>query len=287
MVREILICTISLVLAPTVLAQSLAYEGFDYTVGQSINTQTGGTGWANAWSTSSAANFTSFAGSTSDPTGTLLTSGNQIRTSGTASFYETSRTTSLDLRSAPNSSVWISFTARRIDPFATTTYGGLVIGNEVGSAGSNTGRLFVGDPGGANTWALERGGGGVFSYSNHAVTANPSLLVVNIQFQDNGAETILLYANRPPGGDAPASVDAFLGSLDLNPSNGAVTNLSLWFSGAVYQFDEIRIGHSYAEVTPIPEPGAILSIAVGLLTTGAWVRRFTSRKVRHATATAR
>jgi MYXO-CTERM domain-containing protein len=290
MIRLLLVCVTALVLASAVRAQTFAYEGFDYATSQSINGLGGGTGWATAWSTTTTTSFVSYTGSTSDPTGTLITSGNQVRTVGTTTFHELSRSTAVDLRTAPNSSLWISLTARRIDPFSSPTYGGLVIGNEVGSSAANTGRLFVGDPGGADTWAIERaGGGGPGQVSNHSVVNGAAtLLVVNIQFQDNGPETVSLYVNRAPGGGTPPSVDAFLSNLDLNPSNGPVTNVSLWFAGSIYQFDEIRIGTSYADVTPTPEPGALLVVAAGVLSVGAWRRRRSlSRSGVHAPSTAR
>lgn len=259
---RILLAAFVLAVAPAVsVAQPFVYEGFSYPAGQSINGMNGGTGWANEWSTSSPNQFTVFSGSTSDPTGRLLTSGNQIRTSGSGTTHHSmTRTTAVDLRAASSSSLWIGFTIQRIDPFSSPTYGGLVIGNEVGSAANNTGRLFIGDPGGSDLWSLERAGGGVGQFSNHSATNAPNLLVVHIQFQDNGPETVRLYVNRPPGGGTPASADAFL-SLDLNPSNGPVTIAEFWSSGSIYQFDELRFGTSYAEVTPVPEPATLLGIA--------------------------
>src|SRR5687768_141431 len=69
----ILLATIS----AATTARAAAYEGFDYPVRTAPATWTGGTGFASGWSTSNGLP-TVAAGSLSDPTGTLATSGNRI-----------------------------------------------------------------------------------------------------------------------------------------------------------------------------------------------------------------
>ena len=265
-------------------AQLVGYEGFDYSTGSGLNGLNGGLGWSAApvgtWSTSSPT-FTIASGSLVPPApaNTLTTTGNRLTLPQTAPFTTATRTFGSDLRSlSGDSAVWISFVITRTASATTGSYGGLVIGNEAGS-GSTSGRLFIGDSGAASpaadTWSLERAGGGTLVSSNFSVSTFPTvLLAVRIQFQP-GADSVQLYVNRPPGGGTPASVDAFLGNLDLNPSNGAVTDFGFWYGGdGGYQIDEIRIGLTYADVTLVPEPGLLL-VTLGITALG--IRRFRRR----------
>ena len=254
---------------PTARAQVVGYEGFDYSTGSGVNGLNGGIGWSatptGAWSTASPA-FAITSGSLIPPApaNSLATTGNRLTLPQTNPFTTATRTFGTDLRSLSGSSeVWISFVMTRTASATTGSYGGLVIGNEAGS-GSTTGRLFIGDSGAASpaadTWSLERAGGGVLSNSNFSVSTFPTvLLAARIQFQ-TGADSVQLYVNRPPGGGTPASVDAALVNLDLNPSNGAVTDVGIWYGGdGGYEIDEIRIGLTYADVTPVPEPGLLIA----------------------------
>jgi hypothetical protein len=258
-----------------VAAQSVAYEGFNYSVGSGLNAQSGGAGWGNAWNTN-ASTFTVASGSVSNPQNTLATSGNRLDLAPTGSFTTAGRSLSTDLTGVNGGSVWLSFTITRTST-VSGGYGGIVIGNDAGSS-ATTGRLFVGNPGSFDNWSLERAGGGVVSNSNFTVTQNPTaLLVVNIQFNPNGAETILLYVNRTPGGSAPGTPDASLTNLDINPTpaNPSVTDLGVWYQSSGYQIDEIRVGTSYADVTPVPEPALVLAVAAG------GVGLFTALRRRH------
>lgn len=265
-------------------AQLVGYDGFDYSTGSGLNGLNGGFGWsaapAGTWSTTSPS-FSIDSGSLVPPVpaSSLATTGNRLTLSRTAPFTTAARTFGTDLRTLSGTSdVWISFVITRTASATTGSYGGLVIGNEAGS-GSTSGRLFIGDSGAASpaadTWSLERAGGGVLGNSNFSVSTFPTvMLAAHIQFQ-SGADSVQLYVNRPPGGGTPASVDALLSNLDLNPSNGVVTDFAVWYGGdGGYQIDEIRIGLTYADVTPVPEPGVLLA-TVGITALG--IRRLRRR----------
>jgi hypothetical protein len=281
MCRTALGLVLVLLTASVARAQLVGYEGFDYSTGSGLNGLNGGLGWsttpAGTWSTASPS-FSISAGSLTPPAPAdlLSTTGNRLTLSRTAPFTTAARTFGTDLRTLSGTSeVWISFVITRTASATTGSYGGLVIGNEAGS-GSTSGRLFIGDSGAtspaADTWSLERAGGGVLGSSNFNVSTFPTvMLAARIQFQ-SGADSVQLYVNRPPGGGTPASVDAILSNLDINPSNGAVTDFGIWYGGdGGYQIDEIRIGLTYADVTPVPEPSLII-VTLGITLLG--IRRF-------------
>lgn len=273
-----------LVTVPSARAQLVGYDGFDYSTGSGLNGLNGGLGWsatpAGAWFTASSS-FSIAAGSLIPPApaSSLAMTGNRLALAPSAPFTTASRTFGSDLRTLSGTSdVWISFVITRTASATTGSFGGLVIGNEAGS-GSASGRLFIGDSGAASpaadSWSLERAGGGVLANSNYLISNTPTaLLVARIQFQP-GPDNVQLYVNRPPGGGTPISNDAFLGSLDINPSNGSVTDFGVWYGGdGGYQIDEIRIGLTYADVTPVPEPG-LLIITLGVAVVGmCQVRRW-------------
>jgi hypothetical protein len=266
MFRSLITLLIACAVPTGVLAQWTAYEGFDYPVGSALNGLSGGTGWANNWSTGSPS-LTVASGSITPPSpaNTLFTTGNRLDVPVTGSFTTASRTLSTNLAAVNGGDVWLSFVVTRTadTPSGSSLFGGVVIGNDAGSG--NSGRLFIGDPVSASdVWALQRAGGGATGQSNFVVSDHPTaLLVVHIVFNAGGADTVALYVNRAPGGGTPPSADAFLPTLDINPGGGAVTDLGVWYQGYGYQIDEIRIGTSYADVTPVPEPGLVLVVASG------------------------
>jgi hypothetical protein len=270
-----------LLTASVARAQLVGYEGFDYSTGSGLNGLNGGLGWsanpAGTWSTASPS-FAIDSGSLVPPTpaSSLETTGNRLTLSRTVPFTTAARTFGTDLRTLSGTSeVWISFVITRTAAATSGSYGGLVIGNEAGSD-NTSGRLFIGDSGAASpaadSWSLERAGGGTLAVSNHLIDNMPTaLLVARIEFR-SGPDPVQLYVNQPPGGGTPESVSAFLGNLDINPSNGAVTDFGIWYGGdGGYQIDEIRIGHSYADVTPVPEPGLVIVTLGGML---LGIRRF-------------
>ena len=256
-------------------AQLVGYEGFDYTPGTSLSALNGGTGWERGWATG-AQSMTIGTNSLTPPSpaNTLATSGQHLSLPATTNFTTADRRLTQDLRTIGGGSVWVSFVITRLPDAPAGSYGGLVIGNEAGTA-NNSGRLFIGDAGsGSDTWALERATGGAIGVSNHTIATVPTaLLVANIQFGTT-TDTIALYVNRPPGGGTPQSVDAFLSNFDINPSGGVVNDFAVWYGGdGGYRIDEIRIGASYADVTPVPEPTGMLALGAVAAGLGCAYRR--------------
>jgi hypothetical protein len=72
------------------------------------------------------------------------------------------------------------------------------------------------------------------------------LLVVKLEFNFGGPENFRLYVNPTPGNPEPVTPDAVI-TNDIGSQNGLAMNMG---NGAVASFDEIRLGNTFASVTP-------------------------------------
>ena len=236
-------------------AALLAYESFDYAP---INTQlqgrTGGTGFTGSWAlggfnASLSSNFTVQPGSLSY--GPLLTDGERASSVPTQSISGITRSlqSPLGTPTAPTT----RYTSFLVRPEGTLGAGvfngffGLVLENPIEP------ELYIGKPGGGNLnqFVLEqRGGGGQIASGSPLVVGQTSLLVLKTQL-GSGIDTATLYINPPLGGSEPPA-----GLVITNADFGQVPALSLYSTGA-FSMDELRIGHTFADVTPVPEPGAV------------------------------
>jgi hypothetical protein len=106
--------------------------------------------------------------------------------------------------------------------------------------------LFVGKPGGGavHEWVIEsRGGGGQLSSGVPVVIGQTAFFVVKADFLA-GADHFTLYVNPTPGEGEPAT-----GIVKSDQDLGAITRVGIYSTGA-FDVDEIRIGATYAAVTP-------------------------------------
>jgi hypothetical protein len=125
--------------------------------------------------------------------------------------------------------------------------------------------LFVGKPGGGaiGNYVIEDRGGSGQSVSNFLATPNQTvLLVLKAEFNPGGAanDRFSLWVNPTPGGPEPGSFS----TIKNNSNLGSVTGLTIYSTGA-FSIDELRVGDTFADVTPVPEPGAALAAGAGFL----------------------
>ena len=119
--------------------------------------------------------------------------------------------------------------------------------------------VFVGKPGGGavGNYVMEnRGGGGQVASSVPVVAGEPVFMVLKAEYTPS-VDRFTLYINPAPGGPEPTS------GLVKTVNAGPLSALQIYSTGA-FSFDEPRVGESYADVTPIPEPSAWSLAAVAL-----------------------
>jgi hypothetical protein len=264
------------VLAPcTGQATLITYEGFPYTVsstntlyGQPSNGTQASNGWDNVtWGEfiDGASNYTFLAGSLSDPSGKLVTSGNSVHaaTTGTnEAFGGRYNVYTSPIGSLGNCGGGPTAGCTNANP---TYYSILIrpdnLGLSNGTAffdilgeghsgileGSSSNDLFAGYLFGGGYWGLQHGSTQVLS-SVSVVSNQTVLLVVRGDYAPAGSNsTFLLYINPTPGAPEPATPNATYSFTQTNQQNGVALSVQ---NGAAATFDEIRVGTNYADVTP-------------------------------------
>jgi hypothetical protein len=236
------------------LATPIASESFDYTDGSALAGQNGGSGWSGAWT------------ATGTGTGPSITSpgmsSSTVNTSGLKASVPNTNIGALRIPSsspdADGSTVYLSFLAKNTSG-QNTGYTGLSLfnsGNEV---------LFLGKPNGAATWGIDTKGTPAGTTLSNTSDLNPTLLVYRIDFGSGtspGNERIQLYVN-PTGPTEPATADATV----ADKGNFIWDRIRLQAGGGTTaDWDELRIGTTYADVVPEPATAGLLAIAgCGLL----------------------
>lgn len=227
------------VLGQTTWAQSV-YEGFNLTF-PLYNT---GTGLAASWQPGGfnafAAGYT--AGEPSLAFNGLLTSPGHVSGAAFNSINGAIRNL-LQPLGADGTTAYLSVLLKprgTLDDGIFNGFFGLTLGGSLGN------ELFVGKPGGGanDEWVIEhRGGFGQVASGVPTVVDQTALLVVRADFRA-GNDVFTLYVNPQPGGSEPVS-NAIKTDLDL----GTVSRIGIYSTGA-FDLDEIRIGGTFASVTP-------------------------------------
>ena len=221
-------------------AAPLAYEGFSLTFPQ-YNT---GSGFNGAWQQGGFNVFASGYGAsdTSLSFGALRTSGGRVTSPAFTGINGAVRNLAQAL-GADNTTTYLSVVLRPEGTLNGGVFNGFFGVTLNGSLGNE---LFVGKPGALATseYVLEnRGGFGQVSSGVPTVVGQTALLVVRADFLA-GNDLFTLYVNPAPGAPEPT---AGVTKADLNL--GSVSRLGIYSTGA-FSVDEIRLGASYADVTP-------------------------------------
>lgn len=266
-------CVVLAMAAGSVAANPILYEGFNYAPGQNLNMLNGGTGFAGSWQAAQP-DYTIQSGSIAY--GALETSGNR------ASFSESNEATSQADRTlvgsglgADGTTEWLSFLMQP----GTIVDGGLMefgIENmEVGMTGQNDGFYAV-------------GAGNMIENSTVPIVAGQPVFV-SIEFQfnanSNGQDTATVYFDPTPGLAAPDVT----GTVWTENFSSSIAGFAIdGAEGQTSNFDELRLGNSYADVSPVsglvatPEPSFIWMSGIGMACLFGWnalVKR--RRRARH------
>ena len=284
-------CAGVLAVSLPVRATLLVHEDFNYTAGANgLNSQNGGTGYGGGYTSNNNADVVAGSLSYTDANSNqLVTSGNRAfmdsTTVGNPDGTAVSIAPNRNLNTAPFAALtgplYVSFVGQQtagdlrdvtVSLFAATngTYGTaerLSIGHGNPSTSAHT-------DGDAHWGAYATAVGQQGAYSNVLAT-NLSLIVVRVDLNVNGAlDQFRVYVN-PLLGTEPvtasaesAAFDFLTGFNEINRvrmraggSSNSTTGLNL--GASQLEVDEIRIGTTYADVTPIvPEPSAAVLLGV-------------------------
>ena len=226
----------------------IAYEPFDYPVNTALTGQGGGGGFSGAWEPGgfNARNsdvFTMQPGALSFSN--LAVSGaNHLAIAapaeGDSAIGGVGRSLSADL-AVPGNVYYLSFLYR---PDGLGGYGSVVVGSGQGR------ELSIGRSSSSPQFHISQRGGTGRVYSDQEATVGQTVfIVVKMEFME-GPDRFTLYLNPSPGQPEPAEGMAKQ-DLDLTEA----PRLFL-YSRSAWSVDEIRIGKTWAEVTPAQKPGA-------------------------------
>ena len=242
-------------LCAATFARASVYEGFEYAAGTPVGGLTGGTGFRSSrWGESNGVAVVR-PGSLTDPTGTLLTTGNHIE--GTSAYFPSRQIS--DRPGADGGEWWVSFLMRRTGPPTGWIYSGLRLQTD-----GTPGTFFIGgnriNP--ENDSAFTIGRLDAPPLSTEPFESGRDYFVV-ARFQvGEGNDAATLWVNPPPGTTVPAGGITYTGG-DFGLNYPVLGFDAFVMPGTVTSFDELRAGTSYAEVAPVvPEPAGL---AVGAL----------------------
>ncbi len=259
----------SVLLAAVVLASSFAhaalvsYDGFAYTPTGPLTLDglpNDGTQASNGWDNVTWGQFLGGAtgyivtnGSLTDPTTTLFARSNSVFTTGgfAGRFF-----TPPANWATPGIPMYFSILIQPANTPATNHYYGLQILSNGGNTGSGH-DLFVGKNGSGLNWGLEYSTNSIVgsttntvfvdAYSSTPAASNQTvLLVVRIDFNFGSPDVFSLYVNPTPGSAEPVVASAII-TNDIGTQNGLALNSG---NGGQAFFDEIRLGGTFASVTP-------------------------------------
>lgn len=229
----------------------LAYEGFAYEPpGLALAGADGGEGFVGGWQQSIAGVDVVRIGEDSLQFAGLATSGGHARL-GSATDANLARALAVPL-GVNGTTRYVSFLLRPDGQIIDFGWFGVTLG-------STFTQLFAGKRGTANDYAIEGRGGFVPVSSGVQVESGvTALLVLRIEVGD-GPDRVTLYVNPVPGDPEPA-----VGTVhDLEIADG--DELSIFAGASAFSIDEIRVGTTFAAVTPVPEPSGAAAAAVAAL----------------------
>lgn len=232
--------TIAMTVAIRPASAQVVYDGFQLTF-PDYDTGTGLSGaWEQGGFNAFAAGYTtseislSFRG--------LETSGGQIAGAAFTRINGSIRNLAQSL-GADNTTVYLAFLLRPLGTLNDGVFNGFF---GVTLAGGPANELFVGKPGGGavEEYVIEhRGGFGQVSSGMSMAVGQTAFLVVRADFLP-GNDMFTLYTNPVPGDPEPTN-----GAVKADLNLGVVSRLGIYSTGA-FAVDEIRIGTTYADVTP-------------------------------------
>jgi hypothetical protein len=227
-----------------------AYDGFAYPAPGGLNTQNGGSGFNGAWTAwAGLANPALASGSLTYSSGsTLVTAGNKV---APAAASRSTRNFSIPLATA-NSTLWLSYRINQTGTGALpTNHAGFSL--FTGNNGTGTEILFGAGSNWTNWGMLISTGGSATKAGSVTAADRNGLLLYKCVFTASTV-TISMWVNP---GFVEGSLGAAHATLPASSFTGTLASLRLstGTNSVNYQFDEFRIGNSFASVMPAATGG--------------------------------
>jgi hypothetical protein len=227
-------------------AALIAYEPFDYAAGEALVNQTNGFGFAEPWLpggfNARISDVFKVTPGALEYHGLAMKGTNHLRVEaplpGLTAIAGVGRLLATNLAAA-DGTFYLSFLHR---PDGEEEYSAVVLGTGSGA------ELSVGKSGTVKQYHVSQRGGVNRIYSGvEPVVGKTVLLVVKMEFRE-GPERFTLYVNPTPGKPEPFT-GAVKSDLDLETAE----SIFLYSRGA-WSVDEIRLGTTWADVTPARQP---------------------------------
>lgn len=258
---------------PQARAVLIAYDGFStpgtYTNGTSILTPgNGGSGWTDNW-TVSGTPTAQFVATTS---GLTYSNGGALTTTAGAAIDSLSGNTTQMMRHFATTSysdgdtIYLSFLTDRTSA-VSNSYLDFRLINRTGDA---TRGYFRNTTGGADSFSIyNQADTQLGSSFGSGLQNNTFFVVLRIDFAAGANDTLSVWLN--PALNAPLGTANASGTLNLDSNDIGGIRLT-GGSSATGVFDEVRVGTTFADVSPIPEP-ATWALLAGSLTALVVFRR--------------
>ena len=235
--------------APSAAGQLLVNESFLYANGTPVRDQAGGIGFSWPWLEVGIDLDTVRDLGLSYPN--LGTAGHCLHSRAPIQYYtDVSRSLGTPISGATGTVLWVSFLLRK-DTEGSIPPPGNYLGLALYPTDQSNSALYIGDTGESDFYSIAIAGsaeGQVASNVPSVVSPNATLLLVRIMYQD-GPDVIDLFVNPNLAAGEPMVASATKNDFDLTEVNligllaGNDTN---------WVVDEIRLGNSFADVTPRP-----------------------------------
>ena len=292
---------VSFIAAQSARAQLIAYDGFNYPDLSGIATSTGGdsSGWAFAWASSTAGSQLGTNTASGLTYGGLITDagalqvgkpqpGSPVGTATAATPQRTLTDTLGNLAAANGGTLWLSFlmynpvypTNTPGSPYYRQSNLGFFSGGN--STAGGTEKADLGLPNGSatqagNVWSAWGGtvAGGAANVSTVSAFSSSVQLVLVEMVVDNttAVDTYYAWLNFNPAllgnnANAPSTATADVSSSGADLSSVNVLRFQAGGynangTNAFFTVDEVRLGDSFADVTPVPEPAIFGLAALG------------------------
>ncbi len=265
-----------LVLNTTARATLIAYDGFDsYTSDAVLNTNAGGSGWTANWSSLSTVKVVTPSTALTYTGGAVsINGGTRAAEAATPTVDPTDNVASRNF-TTQTGTVYFSFLLRIESGSDSTDFFQFSLNNDTSITNSGSiGDLSTTD--GANNFAARIGGTSGGTSVNSTTTASGAttyFLVGKISKTSGGNYNRMeLFVN--PTTLTESGVAA---TQNADSGTAAISYFTLRLAGIEttdqYRFDELRIGTTWADVVPVPEPSACAAITGVLVLMAAALRR--------------